>query len=128
MLSQSVQRERHRARLPGAGKREHRVVGEVPDHALDVAAQAGRVGVLQNRFDRRPLRHELLPPMPSIVAGPVATASARQPGNRKAPALISPNLSPRRSTEMSRGKMKGDDSGNSKRGEARGSGGTTKKS
>src|SRR5215218_8166807 len=61
--------ERHRARLPGAREREHRVVGEVPDHALDVAAQAGRVGVLQNRFDRRPLRHELLPPMPPIVAG-----------------------------------------------------------
>ncbi|HEX8167387.1 MAG TPA: hypothetical protein VF601_16585 [Beijerinckiaceae bacterium] len=29
---------------------------------------------------------------------------------------------------MSRGKMKGDDSGRSKRGEARGSGGTTQKS
>jgi hypothetical protein len=66
--------------------------------------------------------------MQAIVAGAAATASARQPWNRKAPALISPNLSPRRSTRMSRGKMKGDDSGESKRGEARGSGGTTKKS
>jgi hypothetical protein len=66
--------------------------------------------------------------MPPIVAGAAATASARQPRNRKAPALISPNLSQGRSAEMSRGKMKGDDSGQSKRGEARGSGGTTKKS
>jgi hypothetical protein len=66
--------------------------------------------------------------MQAIVAGAAATASARPPWNRKAPALISPNLSRRRSTRMSRGKMKGDDSGHSKRGEARGSGGTTKKS
>jgi hypothetical protein len=66
--------------------------------------------------------------MPPIVAGAAATASAGQPWNRKPPALISSNLSPGRRAEMSRGKMKGDDSGQSKRGEARGSGGTTKKS
>ena len=66
--------------------------------------------------------------MPAIVAGAAATASARRAWNRKAPALISSNLSQGRSAEMIRGKMKGDDSGQSKRGEARGSGGTTKKS
>src|SRR5215217_6457331 len=73
--------ERYRARLPGAGEREHRVVGEVPDHALDVAAQAGRVGVLQNRLDRRPIRH-----------GPPANAGdcGRRRCNRKRPATVEP--------------------------------------
>jgi len=66
--------------------------------------------------------------MQAIVAGAAAIAKARQPQNLKAPALISSNPSRRRSTRMSKGKMKGDDSAQSKRGEARGSGGTTKKS
>jgi hypothetical protein len=47
--------------------------------------------------------------------------------SRRVPPVLPP---PRNGGEetMSRGKMKGDDSAQSKRGEARGSGGTTKKS
>jgi hypothetical protein len=73
----------------------------------------------------------ILPGNRAIVAGTGAPAKSRGEAAAVEPwplPLISRTRSRQWSMDVSRGKMKGDDSGKSKRGQARGSGGTTQKS